>query len=846
MGTFAAASSCQDFTDSTLRDDQPSSSQQHPTAFSWGDTSMFTDAASSVTAWTVLLELYETQQTDMNNATNAQDGGVQSDEKLSYELWRTEERVRMLVLDEASCRHLTPQMHGKLWMLLSGANTEMDLRKGHYSTLVGHSSVNAESVRQIEADLTRTVSPDDADWSVERSDQLRRVLVAYAVHNPKLGYCQGLNYVVARLLQCVDDDESAFWLLERMIALLPDDYYTTMLGLAIDQHVFAELVALQTPQIVQHIEQLGGFGAELSLACTEWFCTLFGSPCRKETTIRVWDLFFINGNEALFRMALAFTQLEYPHIMSCETYGDVLVCLNQIGRDALLDPKLLVHVANSQEIVTSSRIEDLRAYHRLELASGIALSNDRTFATVATADDGDPPLSIESAKKRKHPLSNRKITSRTLSRHLSHETIDADVDDSAEAKYFADATAPEIVDDYWGQTEVGPTQVAQFKLITSPSDASLASRPRHFSDTTYRHTFSERNSALYREARSKSTADGLRAHRASLSHAPDPSPPSEDVTRPPLFSHGIFKKIEQWTNKTLKQSRRHSTLNFDFFGSALAGQASFLSAPRGASAGVVGWDSGMMPPPSSRAAASQASHCHVTTPDAAIMDLPPYVAESHPPSPTTAEVSFAVVAAPLPASPVSSESLVKRIVSSHSTPSLVSLDKSYHDDSGDSVDGGSFDDADESSRRHRLRSTSSSVVRPPRHQRDPKKPSSVALMAIPDDLAPPDMRRHTSMPARSRAKHAHGPSSNLAQLNLDNARLIRERAHVVSYLQRKASDVSSLNSPVDSDEYRDSLSSDEGTRRAHRATNRTNSFSFLGSLSVDLERSLLLEDKEQE
>ncbi|RHY98515.1 hypothetical protein DYB26_002309, partial [Aphanomyces astaci] len=389
---------------------------------------------------------------------------------------------------------------------------------------------------------------------------------------------------------------------------------------------------------------------------------------------------------------------------------------------------------------------------------------------------------------------------------------------------------------------------AQFKLITSPSDASVASRPRHFSDTTYRHTFSERNSALYREARSKSTADGLRAHRASLSNAPDPSPPSEDVTRPPLFSHGIFKKIEQWTNKTLKQSRRHSTLNFDFFGSALAGQASFLSAPRGASAGIVGWDSGMMPPPSSRAAAPQASpeHCHVTTPDAAIMDFPPYVAESHPPSPTTAEVSFAVVTAPLPASPASSESLVKRIVSSHSTPSLVSLDKSYHDDSGDSVDGGSFDDADDSSRRHRLRSTSSSVVRPPRHQRDPKKPSSVALMAIPDDLAPPDMRRHTSMPARSRTKHPHGPSSNLAQLNLDNARLIRERAHVVSYLQRKASDVSSLNSPVDSDEYRDSLSSDEGTRRAHRATNRTNSFSFLGSLSVDLERSLLLEEKEQE
>ncbi|RHY33617.1 hypothetical protein DYB32_001501 [Aphanomyces invadans] len=834
------------------------SSHLHP-ASTWGDTSMFTVESSSILAWTVLLELFETQQNEMYLSASHDGTPVHTDDKLSYELWRTEERVRMLVLEEASCRYLTPQMHGKLWMLLSGANTEMGLQKGHYTSLVNHSSVNAESVRQIEADLTRTVSPEDPEWTPDRIEKLRRVLVAYAVHNPKLGYCQGLNYVVARLLQCLDNDECVFWLLERMIAFLPDDYYTTMLGLAIDQHVFAELVALQSPEIVQHIEQLGGFGAELSLACTEWFCTLFGSPCRKDITLRVWDHFFINGNEvrvarcrtkfdtpcdqALFRTALAFTQLEYPHIMSCQTYGDLLVCLNQvmkriqngvhrwiqIGRDALLDSKLLLHIANGQEIVTSSRIDDLRAYHRLELASGIALSNDRCQSTpTGVADDG-PPLSNESAttKKRKHPLSNRKITSRTIPRHLSHEAIETKIDESAVAKYFTTApqvrgyvlattnrsimfAACQILDNYLGEAEPGPTswQVDQFKLITSPSDASQQARPRQFSDTSYRHTFSDRTSS-FREARSKSTTDGLRVHRASISNPPLAA--SSDDSIRPHFSNNIFKKIEAWTNKTLKKDRRHSTLNFEFLGAAMVGQANFFSGPRTPTPEPV-IDGGMFPP-SSRGSVVESAR--------------------------------------------SSQLYGHRIVNSHSTPSLVSLEKSYHDDSCDSFDGGSLDDADLSSSsiesssgmRYRFRSSPSSsstttIVRPPRHQRDGKKPPTTALMTIPDDLAPPDMRRHTSMPSRSRSKQVGRSTTSISQLNTENARLLRERAHVVSYLQRKASDVSSLNSPVDSDEYRGSLSSDEGTRRAHRATNRTNSFSFLGSLSVDLERSLLLEDKE--
>lgn len=69
-----------------------------------------------------------------------------------------------------------------------------------------------------------------------------------------------------------------------------------------DQHVFADFVRLQLPDIVNCLTKLGGSGVELSLACTEWFLTLFASPCSKEITARVWDSMFFLGDKACIKL----------------------------------------------------------------------------------------------------------------------------------------------------------------------------------------------------------------------------------------------------------------------------------------------------------------------------------------------------------------------------------------------------------------------------------------------------------------------------------------------------------------------------------------------------------------
>lgn len=46
---------------------------------------------------------------------------------------------------------------------------------------------------------------------------LRNVLYAYAVRNPSLLYCQGMNYLVGFLLINKFSEEEAFWLLVQLI-----------------------------------------------------------------------------------------------------------------------------------------------------------------------------------------------------------------------------------------------------------------------------------------------------------------------------------------------------------------------------------------------------------------------------------------------------------------------------------------------------------------------------------------------------------------------------------------------------------------------------------------------------
>ena len=102
-----------------------------------------------------------------------------------------------------------------------GERTELAAREQAQGARV--SSELLDALEQIEKDLGRTF-PEHATMSKpEGQAALRRLLRAYcAGRNPRLGYCQGMNFLGAMLLLVVGSEVDAFWMLVVLVErLLP-------------------------------------------------------------------------------------------------------------------------------------------------------------------------------------------------------------------------------------------------------------------------------------------------------------------------------------------------------------------------------------------------------------------------------------------------------------------------------------------------------------------------------------------------------------------------------------------------------------------------------------------------
>lgn len=72
---------------------------------------------------------------------------------------------------------------------------------------------------------------------------LRRVLHAYTIRNPEIGYCQCFSFIVGRLIRIMSEEE-AFWTMCAILeTYLPIDYFqSNMLGAMLDTHVLDLLI----------------------------------------------------------------------------------------------------------------------------------------------------------------------------------------------------------------------------------------------------------------------------------------------------------------------------------------------------------------------------------------------------------------------------------------------------------------------------------------------------------------------------------------------------------------------------------------------------------------------------
>ena len=100
-----------------------------------------------------------------------------------------------------------------LWILCSRAKADLANNTSYYEDLLKLSKeVPSLYEKQIDKDIKRTIN-DNLKNNDELKKKMKNVLMCYSIRNSSIGYCQGFNFLVLRLLEVLKGEVIHFLLL---------------------------------------------------------------------------------------------------------------------------------------------------------------------------------------------------------------------------------------------------------------------------------------------------------------------------------------------------------------------------------------------------------------------------------------------------------------------------------------------------------------------------------------------------------------------------------------------------------------------------------------------------------
>ncbi|KAL7796519.1 rab-GTPase-TBC domain-containing protein [Trichoderma ceciliae] len=221
---------------------------------------------------------------------------------------------------------IPPPLRGVVWQSMSSARDHS--LEEQYERLNGESSPYEGLIGK---DLGRSFPGVDMfrDPDGDGQRMLGRVLKTFSLYDTKIGYCQGLAFLVGPLLMHMPDKQ-AFCVLVRLMerydlrsCFLPD-----LSGLHVRIYQFRELLRANLPLLWSHLEDLQVETAYVS----QWFLSFFATTCPLPMLFRIYDVVFAEGaSETLMRVALSLMRRNEARLLSCTELEDVMQLLLSRG-----------------------------------------------------------------------------------------------------------------------------------------------------------------------------------------------------------------------------------------------------------------------------------------------------------------------------------------------------------------------------------------------------------------------------------------------------------------------------------------------------------------------------------
>ncbi|KAF5903305.1 USP6 N-terminal-like protein [Clarias magur] len=202
------------------------------------------------------------------------------------------------------------QLRGQAWALLLELEKVKQQNEGKYEKMKEQARNFSTEIKQIDLDVNRTFRNHVMfmERFGVRQQALFNVLAAYSVYNTEVSYCQGMSQIAAILLMYMNE-EDAFWALSQLLT----NQKHAMHGFFIPgfpklqrfQTHHDQILAKLLPKLKKHLdkEQM-----TTGIYTTKWFLQCFIDRTPFTLTLRLWDIYILEGERIL--PAMAYTALK--------------------------------------------------------------------------------------------------------------------------------------------------------------------------------------------------------------------------------------------------------------------------------------------------------------------------------------------------------------------------------------------------------------------------------------------------------------------------------------------------------------------------------------------------------
>ncbi|XP_068024644.1 USP6 N-terminal-like protein isoform X2 [Melanerpes formicivorus] len=236
------------------------------------------------------------------------------------------------------------QFRGQVWSLLLDVPKMKEEMKDFYTKLKCQARGSSPDIRQIDLDVNRTYRDHIMfrDRYGVKQQSLFHVLAAYSIYNTEVGYCQGMSHITALLLMYMNE-EDAFWALVKLLSgpkhAMHGFFIPGFPKLLRFQEHHDKILKKFLSKLKQHLDSQD---MSTSFYTTKWFFQCFLDRTPFTLSLRIWDIYILEGERILTAMSYTILKLHRKHLMKLQMEELVKFLQESLAKDFFYEDDFVI------------------------------------------------------------------------------------------------------------------------------------------------------------------------------------------------------------------------------------------------------------------------------------------------------------------------------------------------------------------------------------------------------------------------------------------------------------------------------------------------------------------------